>query len=283
METARVHSASGETFMVFAHHAHVFPAEIRPEGTIGKLLECMDRFGLDRAVCFPPFPYHMAGGGWGNPNNWLAEALKSHRDRLVPFGTVDPESRDAPLEVLNLKQRGVRGIKLHPPAQDFAVDSQLAQPFYEAAGEAGMVLTFHTGVHDARISRTRPALIDDLLFSYPGITVTLEHVGGRAFRNEAVGVIQNHMVREGPHAPGRAYGGLTSVLAVPPGHPWRMTGEEVMELVADVGAERLLFGLDFPYAPPEYLGRAVREVRSLPLSQEQKDQILGGTLARLIG
>lgn len=268
--------------MVFAHHAHVFPAEIRPDGTLANLLASMDRFGLDQAVCFPPFPYHMAKAKLGNANDWLASAIEGHADRLTAFGTVDPESRAAPDEVRKLAGMGIRGIKLHPAAQDFAIDSPLARPFYEAAAEAGMILTFHTGVHSAPIERTRPSLIDSLLFAYRGIKVTLEHVGGRAFRQEAVGVIQNHATAAGPDAPGRAYGGLTSVLAVARNHPWRLSPREAMDLVADTGAELLVFGLDFPFNPPEHFGRLLREIRSLPLPLRQRELILGGNLARLL-
>ena len=269
--------------MVFAHHAHVFPEQIRPEGTISKLLDCMDAHGIDRAVCFAPFPHHMAGAGMGNANAWLDGVISSHRDRLAAFGSVNPEAGDAPLEVSRLVDMGVKGIKLHPAAQEFAINSRRARPFYEAASDAGMVLTFHTGVHSAPITKTRPALIDDLLFDYPGIVVTLEHLGGRAFRDEAVGVLQNHRQSDGPNAPGRAYGGLTSVLAVPRSHPWRLSAEETSDIVATVGAELLIFGLDFPYNPPEHPGRLLREIRALGLPHDQYELLTGGNLRRLVG
>ena len=112
---------------------HVFPEQIRPEGTISKLLDCMDAHGIDRAVCFAPFPHHMAGAGMGNANAWLDGVISSHRDRLAAFGSVNPEAGDAPLEVSRLVDMGVKGIKLHPAAQEFAINSRRARPFYEAA------------------------------------------------------------------------------------------------------------------------------------------------------
>jgi len=269
--------------MIFAHHTHVFPAEIRPDGTVERLLKSMDSYGIDRAVCFPPFPYHMSQARMGNPNDWLQQEIATHGDRLVAFGALDPESRSAPDEVRRLAGLGVRGIKLHPAAQRFRIDSELARPFYEAASEAQMVITFHTGVHDAPIELTRPALIDGLLFRYPGITVTLEHIGGRALREEAIGVIQNHRAfPRNPENPGRAYGGLTSVAAVPTAHPWYLGREGMTDMARTIGAELLVFGLDYPYNPPGHFGRLVREIRQLPLPREKIDLILGGNLSRLI-
>src|SRR5688572_11159507 len=48
---------------VFAHHAHVFPANVNPNGTIDRLMLLLDACAIDEAVCFAPFPHQVRGMG----------------------------------------------------------------------------------------------------------------------------------------------------------------------------------------------------------------------------
>ena len=45
-------------YKIFANHAHVFPSESKPEGTVEKLLELMEECEIEKAVCFAPFHGH---------------------------------------------------------------------------------------------------------------------------------------------------------------------------------------------------------------------------------
>ena len=63
-------------YKVFANHAHVFPEESKPQGTVEKLLELMEECDIDKAVCFAPFHGHYEYFGLkGEPNEFLAEKL----------------------------------------------------------------------------------------------------------------------------------------------------------------------------------------------------------------
>ena len=78
---------------LLAHHAHVFPESIDPDGTIDRLLPMLDTCGIDQAVCFAPFAHQCDGRGI-DPNPWLAGELKKHTDRLQGFGTIDTRRED---------------------------------------------------------------------------------------------------------------------------------------------------------------------------------------------
>src|SRR5258708_5272211 len=54
---------------VFANHAHLFPAALRPEGTVDRLLKLLDACAIDRAVCFAPFPHELQTAEL-EPNQW---------------------------------------------------------------------------------------------------------------------------------------------------------------------------------------------------------------------
>lgn len=97
--------------MIFANHAHVFPKEIRPEGTVEKLLELMDECGIDMAVCYPPFHDRFRESGFeGDPNDWLVEEIKGN-PRLIGFGNIDFEKGDYSRQVEKLASLGFKGIK----------------------------------------------------------------------------------------------------------------------------------------------------------------------------
>src|SRR5437867_12110509 len=75
---------------VWANHAHVFPADVRPHGSVDALLALMDACGIEKAVCFAPFASQLAGSAYAEAgaNHWLAETLRQSADRLIGFGTV---------------------------------------------------------------------------------------------------------------------------------------------------------------------------------------------------
>jgi len=62
---------------IFANHAHVFPREVRPEGSIETLLRLMDKCQIKRAVAFAPFIDQVKDLGI-DPNEWLAQELEKH-------------------------------------------------------------------------------------------------------------------------------------------------------------------------------------------------------------
>src|SRR6478672_13262593 len=105
---------------VLANHAHVFPAKINPQGTIDRLLTMLDDCGIEQAVCFAPLPYQCDNNNLPDPNSWLASEIKS-RPRLLGFGTIDVRRDDVKAQVTHVADLGLRGLKLHPNAQEFDI------------------------------------------------------------------------------------------------------------------------------------------------------------------
>ena len=124
---------------ILANHAHVFPARLNADGTVDRLLRLMDVCGIAQAVCFAPFPHQVEGTDI-LPNHWLAEEI-AQNDRLYGFGTLDlhrahvRESIED--QVKRIADLGLRGIKMHPNAQQFDILSREALSAYKAAEELG--------------------------------------------------------------------------------------------------------------------------------------------------
>ena len=265
------------THRIFANHAHVFPESVNPDGTIGRLLRLLEACGIERAVCFAPFSNQLQGTGIDH-NAWLAREL-SNQARLVGFGTLDLTRDDVKDQVRRIADLGFRGIKMHPNAQEFDILCPAALEAYGAAQDLGLFITFHSGVHHYRIAHYNVLKFDEVAYQFPDLRFSLEHVGGYAFFTEALAVITNNIPF--PPIPGRkprVYAGLTSIFTPNYIRMWYMPAERMRELIAQAGAEQLIFGLDFPYNLEENTRTALETLGELGLPDAQLRLILGDNL-----
>lgn len=266
---------------VLANHAHVFPEEVRADGTVDRLLALLDACEIDEAVCFAPFPHETETLNI-EPNRWLAERIAG-RSRLRGFGTLDLRREDVADQVRRIADLGFPGMKLHPNSQRFDILHPAAMTAYAAAQELGLFIAFHSGVHQHRIADYNVLKFDEVAWRFPELRFSLEHVGGWAFFHEAVAVITNNIPFPAP--PDRlptVYGGLTSVFTPDYNRFWYMSPDRMRELVRQAGAERLIFGLDFPYNRESATRAALKAIDELKLSRSERDLILGGALRRAL-
>ncbi len=258
---------------IFAHHAHVFPKEIREDGTVEALMRLMDQCDIEKAVAFAPFYEYFEEAG-ANPNQWLAGAIKG-QDRLYGFGIIDFSRDDMENQTEEILQCGLKGIKIHPAFQKIKIDCEKAFRVYGKAQELGLAVSFHTGIHWHRIADYNTLLFDEVAWHFPKLRFTMEHVGGYTFFNEAVAVLTNN--RE------NVYAGLTSVFDAEMNRFWYLGEERVNELLWQIGAGRCIFGLDFPYNQKKEIREALSCVDRLKATSEEKSKILGGNLADFLG
>ena len=254
--------------MIFANHAHVFPKELRPDGCVDSLMKFLDECEIDKAVTFAPFSDRFSEGGFeGSSNTWLANQIKGN-DRLVGFGTIDftKNLRD---EVDRIADLGFKGIKLHPPYQEFVIDGPEAFQVYERAQELGLFLSFHSGMHWHRLRDNHVLLFDEVAWNFPDLKFSMEHMGGYHFFRDALAVMCNNSRRGG-----NVYAGWTSV-TYRKGDAWALTNEELETIICQTGEDNSIFGLDFPYAKADKIKGDIERIRNLDISEECKEKILG--------
>ncbi len=265
---------------ILAHHAHVFPGSTNPNGSIDRLLRLMDECGIARAVCFAPFAFQSPGI---DPNAWLAQAIAGNA-RFRGFGTIDFTANDLPGQVRHIRELGLMGIKLHPNTQKFDILSKDAMQVYAAAQEQKLFVSFHTGVHHFRIKSYNVLGFDEIAHAFPDFRFSLEHVGGYHFFGDALAVLFNNIPfpPKPDHRP-RVHGGLVSVFNRAKLPFWYLSPQQICDAIAQVGAEQLIFGLDFPYNLEEDTRMGIEVIRGLPIGEMQKAMILGGNLQRELG
>jgi predicted TIM-barrel fold metal-dependent hydrolase len=134
-------------------HTHLYPSVtaedagytlLKSTGTTGgeAIIRLLDRFGIDKAVLFPP-------GLTSSANSALAEVMKRYPDRLIGFGTVHPLWEPEPARLLDEAfALGIRGLKIHPWLQGITLSEGIQPRFEELlnrAAKLGMPVIFHSG------------------------------------------------------------------------------------------------------------------------------------------
>ena len=120
-------------------------------------------------------------------NEAVIELAQANPDVIIPFASFDPtRGPDAVRQAKRLVEQGViRGLKLHPPVQQFAPNDRIAYPLYEVFAQAKLPVLFHTG-HSGigtgmpggggiRLKYGHPMLIDDVAVDFPDLPIILAH------------------------------------------------------------------------------------------------------------
>ena len=276
----------GKEGQIFLNHAHVYPEDIFPQGSLERLAEIVELCGIDRVVCFAPLPKSTVASMPGG-SCWLAQALRQYPG-FVGFGTVDFEKPNLRDQVRRIAGLGLKGIKIHTSAQEVNVLGEDAFTVFDEAQKQGLPVDLHTGPHGFRLKwDTDPLAYDEVSYHFPDLTLIIEHLGGWSFCREMIGVIRNCNMRAGST---RVYAGLTASFGQiktsgSPHRPPILTAEEAERALMWIGEEAAILGMDFPWmgSGPEQYQHDKQFVRNLQVSERAKQMILGDNLARLLG
>ena len=260
--------------MIIDIHVHCFPETLAPralsvlaeragtaphfDGTVPQLRTVMERAGIDRAVLQPiaTKPEQTVG-----VNRW---AFKAQDERVISFGTLHPDYPQWRDELKWLVEAGIKGVKFHPNYQEFNIADPKLFPLYEAIFTAGLIVLFHSGVDlwypDS--GQAHPRQLKQVLTLFPGATIIAAHMGG--FRTwEAV---EEYLVG--------------TALYFDTAYSLGELGAARMEkIIREHGVEKILFGSDTPWSDPQ---AEIAKLKSLQLTEEEREKILGGNAQRLL-
>ena len=153
-------------------------------------------------------------------------------------------------ELSRVASLGLKGIKFHPDTQLFDIDDARLFPVYEMM-QGKMPLMLHMG--DKRYNYSHPARLRRVLELFPRLQVIAAHFGGYSMYDEAMEQLYDK----------DCFMDISSSLMF-------MSREKAVELINRYGAERLVYGTDFPLWDPLV---EVPRFLDLPLSLQQQEQI----------
>jgi len=222
--------------------------------SIKDLLRSMDKAKVTKAIICPVDQFLALKNKEGN--EFIINAVKKHRDRLIGFGTVNPwYLNEARKEIKRFLDAGMQGIKFHPVKQGFLLTDPVVLPLLEMINRHHLTVYVHTGTPVMAM----PLQLVNLAKKFPSIKFIMGHGAYSDFWYDVIPSMK--LVKNVFLETSYIDGGL------------------IRNVVSEVGVKRLCFGSDFPYCPMEI---EIEKIKVLGLKKEDESVIFHGTISKLL-
>jgi len=208
-----------------------------------------------------------ATGDVPDGNEYVANIVKKYPDQFIGFATVDPWMGKSALQELenSVNNLGLKGLKLHPTHQAFQPNDILFYPLYDACAQLGVPVLFHSGFaacgvgmpggggFKLKYSAPIPG-IDDIAADFPSLTIIMAHPAWPWIEEQIAVAL---------HKP-NVYLDLS-------GWAPRFIPQALIRETNTRLKEKVLFGSDFPYLPPD---KWLREFDALEIREGIREKVL---------
>lgn len=190
-------------------------------------------------------------------NNWMSTILS---DRIFGYASIHPDYEDCAGEIDRVISLGYKGLKIHPEFQNFAIDTKNAYRIYEAA-EGRLPILFHMGDEKSDYSSADRLL--NIIRDFPKLTIIGAHFGGYQAWDESYKKLLDKDI----------YFDTSSSLSF-------ISPERALDFIRNHGAERMLFGSDFPMwsFEPEF-----ERFNRINLTEKEREMLLFRNAEKLLG
>ncbi len=244
-------------------HTHIYPDAIAEKatksiedfycldgggmnGTPKQLLEKGKRVGIEKYVVLP---VAIKADHARHINEFILSETAKHPE-FIGFGTVHAEQCNIVDEGEYILKSGLKGIKMHPDTQLFSIDDERLFPLYEAMGDK-LIFMFHCG--DKRYDYSSPKRLRRIMHMFPKLRIVATHFGGYSVWDEAAELLRD-----------------TDCMLDISSSLMFMNDEMRQKYINTYGADRLLFGSDFPLWDPE---KEVKRFMELKLTDVEREKI----------
>jgi len=238
---------------VHLKHGDSVGTEYSPEVIIGT----MDKVGIDKSVVF------AMSTTTRHSIEMAQDAVRRFPGRLIPYVYALPSFERPVLSELDeaISERNFRGIKVH--AGECGLAEYLIDPVLALAGGHDVpCLIDCCGNYDAA---------ERMAENFPQTKLILAHLGRYLCTDEEL--IDRFI--DIAERFSNVFLDVSGVVVI----------RKITEAVGRVGSNRILWGSDGPFEAPDTIGFARTEldkIRTLPLDERQRDDVLGGTIASLL-
>lgn len=253
-------------------HTHVYPDSIAERGSksisdfygiphscIGSVDVLLDRSKMAGISLSLLLPVALKAENVRHINEFTAQTVKDHTE-FSGFGSIHADMDNILEEVEGICELGLKGIKLHPDIQGFPVDDERLYPVYDAiAGRMPVIV--HCG--DPRYDHSRPERLRRVLDDFPGLRVVGAHLGGWSMFEKAFEYLYDT----------DCCFDFSSCMMF-------LGRDEMKRYINRYGADRILFGTDFPLWDPV---TEVKRFMSLDLGSEEMEKIAYRNAERFLG
>jgi len=281
--------------MIIDFHTHTFPDRIADaavdhlasashtvpftRGKNSELTASMRESGITRSVVLP---VATSARQVERLNSYSAEMnARTEETGILFFGAIHPELDGYRAELSRAAGLGLKGIKLHPVYQGTDIDDPRFLRIIDRAAELGLAVVTHAGldVGFPGVVRCSPAMCRHVVDAVGPFTFIAAHMGGWRNWDE----VPEYLAGTGTYIDTSFSLGRMTPLQdgyYKTEEELRLLGPEAFtRLVRAVGADHVLFATDCPWGGQK---ETLKEFRALPLTEEEKDLILGENARRIL-
>lgn len=201
-------------------------------------------------------------------------------NELIYFGCIHPENNDYAQELSRIAAAGIRGIKIHPIYQGVDIHDLRFLRILDKAAELGLIVVMHAGDDIAfpGVVRCSPEMIRTAVDQVGPVQLVLAHMGGwKNWQRVADCLADTGVYLDTSFS-------LGEIIPLENGHyttaqQQLLTPAAFCDIVRTFGANRILFGTDSPWACQTSTLKAIKQ---LPLTDTEKEAILGGNARKLL-
>jgi uncharacterized protein len=208
-------------------------------------------------------------------NETVADFAEANSDIAIAFASINPHrGKEGVEEARRLLAGGrIRGLKLHPPIQEFFPNDRIAYPLYEVFAEARLPVIFHTG-HSGigtgmrggggiRLKYGNPMPIDDVAVDFPDMPIIMAHPSF-PWQDEAISVCLHKS---------QVYIDLS-------GWSPKYFSPTLVQYANTLLKHKVLFGSDYPLITPD---RWLSDFEKIAVRDEVRPLILKQNAIQLLG
>lgn len=256
-------------------HTHAFPDELAGrampkleasanwravgDGTVKGLLESMDQADVDITIIC------TIATRPGQAKGILKWCRQIASDRIVPLPSVHPLDDDAPRWIERFAEAGCLGIKVHPFYQDCPADDPRMDDIYQAVKDTGLLVVSHCGndiSFPGKEPIASPRRFANVINRWEGLRLVCTHMGGWRAWDE----VEQHLIGKPVF--------LDTSFSL-----GELGPERSADMIRRHGVDHVLFASDWPWASQS---SEIANIKSLPLSDAQKKQVLWSNASRLL-
>jgi len=278
--------------MIIDFHTHVLPPRIKNNrsqymakdaafaqiysgdkvkiATTEDLIDSMDRDEVDISV--------IVNYSWTThelcleTNDYVLDSVARYPKRLIGFGAVSSYTDDASLaEIERCVRGGIKGVgELRPDTQSIDyTQKDVIKPFTDLLRKYKLIVLTHASEPVGHLYPGKGAATPELLYKFianlPDLPVVCAHWGG--------GLPFYTLMPEVREALENVY--FDTAIS-----PYLYRPEIYLQMSRLIGADRILFGSDFPVISQS---RIIKEILAAELPEENREEILCGNARRLLG
>lgn len=264
--------------MMIDFHTHIFPDEIAPktipfleqrsgvtaatDGTLNGLLHSMRQSGVDLSIILPVV---TRPSQFDSINAFAKNINDQSKGNVLSFGGIHPDCENYKEKLNHIKSLGLPGIKLHPDYQGVFIDDVRYLRIIEYANELGLIILTHAGIDIGLPEPVHcpPDKMRKVIDVIHPEKMVVAHLGGW----QQWEMVYEYLAGE------NVYFDTAFCFDY-------ISKEMFLKLWEKHDHSRILFATDSPWGSG---AKNIKQLNTLPISEEEKEAIFSGNAKQLLG